>query len=57
MFQHTIPMVVVKNNVVKNNVVLPKFPIMYLPHAFKIFNEDFGIECEPWIIIQQIVKL
>jgi hypothetical protein len=47
MFQHTIFVVAIKNNIVAKNVkpqVLLKLPILYLPRAFKILNEDFDIE-------------
>jgi hypothetical protein len=47
MLQHAIPTAVVKNNVATKNVarqIFPKLPILYLPHVFKILNEDFGIE-------------
>jgi hypothetical protein len=47
MFQHTIPVAIIKNNIIAENVisqVLMKLHVMYLPHAFKILDEDFGIE-------------
>jgi hypothetical protein len=47
MFQHTIPTAIIKNNVDVENVisqVFLKLHVMYLPHAYKILDEDSGIE-------------
>jgi hypothetical protein len=47
MFQHSIAMPIIENNVATKNVVREVFPklfILYLPHMFKIINQDMGIE-------------
>jgi hypothetical protein len=47
MLQYSITMPIIKDNIAIENIVcrgLTKLLVLYLPHLFKILNEDSGIE-------------